>query len=85
MLKKVMNILDFRTALTKHQLKQEDPSWWPDIEKEAARVWEQGHTANYMGVYISPFGEHIVIPIRDQDIDKAIQALQELKEKGEEC
>ena len=83
MLKKYLNPLNFATALRQRQRKEPDPPWWSDIEKEAERVWEQGKTANYMGVYVSPFGEHIVIPIRDQDIDKAIQALQELKEKGQ--
>jgi len=60
---------------------KQDPEWYPDIEKLAEKAWMAKKTLPFVGVYVSPYGEHQVIPIRYEDIDEAIQALQELKER----
>lgn len=61
--------------------KKEDPPWYKDINDMAENFWSQDKELPFVGVYISPFGEHQVIPIRKQDIDKAIKLLQKMKDK----
>lgn len=56
-------------------------TWEQDINTLAGRHWQDGKDISRVLIYISPFGEHKVLPCDYEHIDDAIAMLMDEKNK----
>ena len=61
----------------------DSPPWEIDLIAEAERLWAENKDMPMVGIYLSPFGEHKVFPIRLEDLDTAIEFLTKMRREND--